>query len=93
MKPGVVNRVLLEKLKALLDFPDENQRTPRWQSLITALRPEDAGAVQELFYSLHKEGRWFDPEFLAFAIQWGRVDGAHAVLMVRYSKVTFMESW
>ena len=81
VQPGVVNQVLLEKLKAILELPDENQRTPRWQSLITAMRPEDAEAMQELFYSLHKEGRWFDPEFLAFAIQWGRVDGAHAVLM------------
>ena len=81
MQPGVVNQVLIAKLNIVLELSDEHQRAARFQHLLTAVRPEDALALRKLFHDLREDGRWFDKEFAAFTVQWGRIAGPHAAIL------------
>ena len=77
-QPGVVNQKLIDKLGAILSLGDASVRGPQWQTVLTAMRAEDAAAVKELFRAKAKDGRHFDSEFEAFCHRWGQVDGAAA---------------
>jgi len=57
MQPGVVNEVLLDKLKTVLDPTDKYRRIATWQALMSEMRPEDALAVEAILDELEKEGR------------------------------------
>ena len=78
MQPGVVNQLLIDKLDAVLSLSDPSVRNPRWQTVLTAMRAEDAAAVKALFHAKAKDGRHFDSEFEAFCHRWGQVDGPAA---------------
>ena len=77
--PGVVNQVLIDKLKAALDITDKYQRQASWQCLITEMRPEDAIALKDLFND-PGQGSGYNrgAEFASFLHHWGRIDGAAA---------------
>ena len=78
MQPGVVNQVLIDKLGGILSIGDASARSPQWQTVLTAMRAEDASAIKELFRAKAKDGRHFDSEFEAFCHRWGQLDGPAA---------------
>ncbi len=78
MQPGVVNQELIDKLGAILSIGDASVRSPQWQTVLTAMRAEDALAIKELFRAKAKDGRHFDSEFEAFCHRWGQLDGPAA---------------
>lgn len=85
MTPGVVNQVLIGKLNAVLNIGENSIRVPRWQALVSAMRPEDAAAVREIFRENDREGRYWPDEFQAFWRQWGAIDGAAAAHSLVYT--------
>lgn len=76
--PGQTNPALLAKLDAILSFPGANVRQAHWQTLLTAMRAEDAAAVHELFRAKARDGRHFDREFETFCHRWGQLHGTAA---------------
>ena len=78
MQPGVVNQELIDKLGGILSIGDASARSPQWQTVLTAMRAEDASAIKELFRAKAKDGRHFDSEFEAFCHRWGQLDGPAA---------------
>lgn len=83
--PGVVNQVLIDKLNAVLNIGEDSIRVPRWQALVSAMRPEDAAAVRDIFRENDKEGRYWPDEFHAFWKQWGTIDGEAAAHSIVYT--------
>ncbi len=82
VQPGTVNQVLIDKLEAILSLGDPSIRNPQWQTVLTAMRAEDAMAIKELFRAKAKEGRHFESEFEAFCHRWGQLDGAVAAPII-----------
>ena len=77
-RPGGSNPLLMAKLEAALMMGDRTIGEPLWETLLTAITPADAPAVQELFRRQAKAGRYFTREFERFCYRWGQVDGGTA---------------
>jgi hypothetical protein len=77
--PGAPNAVLRKKLWDTLYEPDEFLRRSRFLSLLALMRPEDAPAVEQIFYDADKEGRTYFSLFSSFWGQWGKLDGGKAM--------------
>ena len=79
MEPGVMNQVLMDKLKATLDLQDVPHQRSRWQALITEMKREDVLAVQSIFLERRKNGQFDDRNIYdSFVHHWGMIDGPAA---------------
>jgi hypothetical protein len=66
---------------AVLTLEDSlfHRRQRDFRLLMEKMRPEDARAIHEHFLALERKGRYFGPEYEAFAMRWGQVDGEGAM--------------
>lgn len=78
MRPGVVNQVLLSRLKDVIALQDENARSTRWRALMETMRSEDVSAVRKLWWHEFSQGRRWDGMETPVYHQWGRLDGLRA---------------
>jgi hypothetical protein len=72
-----------EKFWTTLTIGDDRERQAAWLAVLPKLSADNALEVRELFRKMDKQGRWFIPEWNAFWLRWGEVDGAAALEHVK----------
>lgn len=82
---GKPNAAFLKAAQLTLDDSLFQRRQRDFRMLLEKMRPEDAAEIHARFRAMEKEGRYFAPEYGAFATRWGQVDGegAMAIWMAR----------
>ena len=78
-EPGKPNPAFLKAAELTLNDSLYHRRQRDFRLLMEKMRPEDAQAIHEQFKNLEREGRYFGPEYGAFAMRWGQIDGAGAM--------------
>ena len=78
-EPGKPNPAFLKAAKLTLDDSLFHRRQRDFRLLMEKMRPEDAPAIHQQFKDLEREGKYFGPEYAAFAMRWGTVDGEAAM--------------
>ena len=73
---------VLEKFWTTLTIGDDRERQAAWFALLSNLNSGNAAEVRELFRKMDAQGRWFVPEWDAFWLRWGEVDGRAALEQV-----------
>lgn len=78
-EPGEPNRAFVKAAILTLEDSLFHRRQRDFRLLMEKMRPEDARAIHEHFLALERKGRYFGPEYEAFAMRWGQVDGEGAM--------------
>ena len=78
-EPGKPNPTFVKAAELTLEDSLFHRRQRDFRLLMEKMRPEDARAIHEHFQALEREGRYFGPEYEAFAMRWGQVDGEGAM--------------
>jgi hypothetical protein len=78
-EPGKPNPAFVKAAVMTLDDSLFHRRQRDFRLLMEKMRPEDAQAIHEHFKAMEREGRYFGPEYGAFAMRWGQVDGEGAM--------------
>jgi len=78
-EPGKPNPAFIKAATITLDDSLYQRRQRDFRLLMEKLRPEDARAMHEHFKALERDGRYFGPEYGAFATRWGEIAGEEAL--------------
>jgi hypothetical protein len=78
-EPGAPNPTFVKAAVLTLEDSLYHRRQRDFRLLMEKMRPEDARAIHEHFLALERKGRYFGPEYEAFAMRWGQVDGEGAM--------------
>jgi len=78
-EPGKPNATFVSAAVLTLEDSLFHRRQRDFRLLMEKMRPEDARAIHEHFKELERKGRYFGPEYEAFAMRWGQVDGEGAM--------------
>lgn len=88
--PEYAGKSLPEIMRMVLTEPNEALREQKFMALLSRLTPADAPALQAIFVENDKLGRWFVPEYSAFTLRWGQVDGAASA---EYARTHYTTHW
>lgn len=77
-RPGEPNPAFIKAAELTLNDSLFHRRQRDFRLLMEKMRPEDAPAIHKHFKDLEREGKYFGPEYAAFAMRWGAVDGEAA---------------
>jgi len=82
---GEPNSAFLKAAQLTLDDSLFQRRQRDFRMLLEKMSAEDAAEIHARFRAMEKEGRYFAPEYGAFAMRWGQLDGegAMAIWMAR----------
>jgi len=78
-EPGKPNPAFLKAAELTLNDSLFHRRQRDFRLLMEKMRPEDAPAIHQRFKEMEREGKYFGPEYAAFAMRWGTVDGEAAI--------------
>lgn len=76
---GQPNPAFIKATELTLNDSLFQRRQRDFRMLMEKMRPEDAEAIHRHFKALEREGRYFGPEYGAFAMRWGQLDGESAL--------------